>query len=186
MGDLEGALQTASALPAGTEKARALLEIGKAQYKLGNKAEARRILRRASRAAAAEAPRERRGNSNPDWAKSNLLEQIAAEQARAGDSEEVDATLQDVPAGESMMLAGVILAYAEVGDFNRATQMLTQIKKPAANREYSLTRITGLMTKAGNEKGALALANEQSTPALKAHAFLGILEAKLPKQEENE
>jgi hypothetical protein len=38
------------------------------------------------------------------------------------------------------------------------------------------------MTNAGDENGALAIAQEQTSPALKAYALLGILDAKTPEQ----
>ena len=192
MGDLEAALQTATALPPGLDKARALLEIGKAQCKVGDKVGGKKALRRASRIAVpvpsfgADASfRDRSGMAVGDHVKFNVLHQIAVEQARAGDADGASETLEDITSAEQKGLPSFLLATAEGGDLERARQMLPQIKK-MSDRGYVLEGLTRIMSKSVNEKAALALANQQTSPGLKAYAFLGILAGKMPEEGENE
>jgi len=194
LGNLDAALKTVATLKSSFEKAQAYLAIGKAQTELGKKAEARKTLRRAAGAAAAvlsypagslgrNSPNARSGSpvEVPEYRKFNLLSQIAVAQARAGDSEEAAVTLEDITSDEYSGLYLVLQAMAEAGDFENARQMLPKIKK-MAERGYALDDLTRLMTKAGQEKSALALATQQTSPALKAFALLGILAGKTAEQ----
>ena len=102
------------------------------------------------------------------------------EQARVGDSEEAGVTLEDITSEDYKGLDSVLLATAEAGNLDGAKQMLAQIKK-RSSKEYALMGLTRLLTKAGDEVAGLALANQQTSPGMKAYALLGIIDAKMPE-----
>jgi hypothetical protein len=129
--------------------------------------------------------RERTRTEVLDQIRFDVLQQIAEEQARAGDPEGASETLEDITSEEHKRFDLILLAFAEAGDLERAVQMLPQIKKQT-DKGYALERLTRMMTKAGNEKAALALANQQTTSGLKAYALLGMALAKTPEEEEHE
>ena len=135
MGNLEMALQTVATLPAGRDKAAALLEIGKAQCKADNTAEGKKSFRRASRAAIPspsfgnDGTFRERGPAIQDAVRFNALQEIAVEQARVGDSEEAGVTLDDITFEDYKRIDQVLLATAEAGNLEGAKQMLAQIKK---------------------------------------------------------
>jgi hypothetical protein len=83
-------------------------------------------------------------------------------------------------------LAGIAPAQAEAGDVKGALETVARIRDEAS-KAAALDDLTQVLARAGQEKDALALAAEQTSPAVKARALLGVIlgktKAKLPRQE---
>jgi RNA polymerase sigma factor (sigma-70 family) len=191
LGDIEGALQTASAFDSVYDKAKALLEIGTAQTAAGRLADARETLFRA--VCAVEDSRPDTGAGGPtgpsgsrDWAKASTLRQIAEQQAKAGDIKQALRTVESIPANRpdpiarnerDIALAGIVQAQAQAGDVKGGLETLARIKTDE-DKVIALEHLVQAQVNAGDERGALALAARQSAPLLKAHALLAIASGK--------
>ncbi len=189
LGDFPTALQTTIDLTPSIDKAKALFEIAKLQRKAGDGAEARKTLRKASRSAMAYRPLSQRDRRSPGGQagteadihgrRDYLLQMIAREQASIHDLEGAEESLDEITTERLKGTSVTLELKKEAGDFGSAIAMLPQIKK-GAERGKSLETLTKAMTQAGKEEAARALADRQTTPAMKVYALLGILAAKTP------
>jgi hypothetical protein len=194
--DIEGALQTASAIDGEYAKAQALLEVGIAQLKAGKLADARKTLFRAAYAAEDSmrgiSRGGRRGRSRPRVPilpvplpiLGQTLGSIAEEQAKAGDIKKALETVQsiaDSPNARDFALVAIVQAQAQAGDVKGGLDTLERIQDE--NEEaFALQNLVQSLVRAGDEPGALALAARQTSPLLKAHALLAIASVKVQRK----
>jgi tetratricopeptide (TPR) repeat protein len=181
LGDFKEALKTAGNQTSARDKAQSLLAIGAQMLVAGKKEEARQVLRRASRSAeripeqASKIMRSPEGRSRkvgfPQVEKEMLLLEIAQQQARAGDAEGAFETAESLP--PSSNLDWLLIAMAAGGDMDGAVESLAKLTKTEA-KERALEGIARIMTKAGKEQEATALAAKQKSLLLKAYTLLGM------------
>ena len=189
LGDIESALQTASALPSPYDKAKALLEIGRAQVEAGKLADARETLFRGACAVEdsqlgteAGGPAGRSGPS--EHMKSATLRLIAQQQAKAGDIKQALRTVKALPANRhvrDVALFRIVRAQAQAGDVKGGLETLSQIQDDEG-KAIVLEDLVQAQVQAGDERGALALAARQASPLLKAHALLAIASSKIKQK----
>ncbi len=181
LGDFKEALKTAGNLTGARDKAQSLLAIGRQMLVVGKKEEARQVLRRASRSAeripeqASEIRRGPEGRSGrvgfPRTEKPMILFQVAVQQARAGDAEGAFETAESLPSNSDV--DWLLIALAEGGDIDGAVESLGKLRKTEA-KERALEGIANIMTKAGKEQEAAALAAKQKRSLLRAYTLLGM------------
>jgi RNA polymerase sigma factor (sigma-70 family) len=184
LGDIEGALQTASGLDSPREKAKAFLEIGMAQREAGKLADARETLYRAAAAAEDSAPAT---GTNPltgrPWpaesVRGTTMRLIAEQQAKARDIKQALRTVQNMPPNRharQVALARIVQAQAQTRDVKGGLETLALIQEDEL-KAFVLEDVVQAQMKEGNERGARALAVRQTSPLLKAHALLAIASA---------
>jgi hypothetical protein len=82
-------------------------------------------------------------------------------------------------------LAGIAPTQAEAGDLKGALETVTRIRDETS-KAAALDDLAQVLASAGHENEALVLAAQQTSPAVKARALLGVIlgktKAKLPKQ----
>jgi RNA polymerase sigma factor (sigma-70 family) len=197
LGDSSGARQTISAIDSVQDKARALLDIGIAQAQAGKQADARETLLEASHVAQNIMPNENRGDGDgrfvpgrgrdSESAKAATMRRIAQQQAKLGDVKEGLRTAERIPTDNErdIALAALAPAQAKAGNVKAALETVAQIKSEIW-KGLVLEDLVQAQMKAGDERGALAVVAQQTSPALKAHALVGVALAstkqKAPKQ----
>jgi RNA polymerase sigma factor (sigma-70 family) len=191
LGEFDAAQKTADSLTTASDKAEALIDLGSQLLAAGKKEEAKRVLRRAGRSAdriEAQANAIRDGMRSAAFDRSgippssearkrNLLIDIAVQQAKAGDAEGAFETVESLPAGREQGIDRIILALAEGADSKGALESFAKLGT-TEERTHVLEGLARIMTRAGDEPGALALAAKQTSPLLKAYALLGAAEGK--------
>src|SRR5262249_54651940 len=135
LGDIEGALKTASAFDRVYDKAKALLEIGTAQVEAGKLADARETLFRAACAAEDTKPGirgDRLGPSGPsEHVLGTTLRLIAVEQARAGDIKQALRTVKSISGNANardVALIAIVQTQAKAGEVKGGLETLEQIQ----------------------------------------------------------
>jgi hypothetical protein len=188
LGDKSGALVTVANIESGLEKANALMRLGVNRMKAGKPTEAQEMLLAASQAAQGVTPDIRRGGWPTQSEKAALLAHIAREQAKAGDVKGAFRTADSIPTAQAMddALAGIAPAQAEAGDRKGALETVARIRVEGS-KAAALEDVARVLARAGHERDALALAEQQTSPAVKARVLLGVIvgktKATLPKQE---
>ena len=104
---------------------------------------------------------------------------IAREQAAIHDMEGAEESLEVTNTEKLKGIPVLLELKTEASDLESAVSLLAQIKK-GADKGRALEMLTNAMTRAGKEEGARGLVNQQSAPAMKVYALLGILAAKVP------
>jgi hypothetical protein len=108
------------------------------------------------------------------------LGSIGEEQAKAGDIKKALETVQriaDSPNARDVALAAIVQAQACAGDVKGGLETLERILDE--NEEaFALQNIVQSIVRAGDERGALALAARQTSAFLKANALLAIASGK--------
>jgi hypothetical protein len=97
-------------------------------------------------------------------------------------------TANTIPTDQAMddALAGIAPTQGEAGDLKGALETVARIRDETS-KAAALENVTQVLARAGHEKDALDLAAQQTSPAVKARALLGVIlgktKTKLPRQE---
>jgi tetratricopeptide (TPR) repeat protein len=187
LGDTSGALVTAANIESDLRRADVLRHIGVNRMNAGKPTEAREMLLAASQAAQKVIPDTAKGGWATRSAKATTLSWIAHAQAEAGDVKEAFRTANTIPTDQAMddALAWIAPVQAAAGDLKGALETVERIRDETS-KGAALEDLAQVLVRAGREKDALALAAQQTSPAVKARALLGVIlgkTAKLPKQE---
>jgi RNA polymerase sigma factor (sigma-70 family) len=176
LGDKSGALVTVANIESDLEKANALVRMGVNRRKAGKPTEARELLLAAAQAAQRVGPAMGRVAWPSKSEKAAVLTFIAREQARAGDITEAMRTANTIPTDQAMdeALAGIAPAQAEAGDLKGALETVARIRDETS-KGVALEDLAQILTRAGQENEALALAAQETSPAGRTRALLGVM-----------
>jgi RNA polymerase sigma factor (sigma-70 family) len=180
IGDLDEAIQTADTIRHDHQEiAHALIAIGSARMKAGQKDAARETFQRAAEEARAILPRENFANDDPATNTAHTLLMIARAQSDVGEFGPAFENASAIgPADWKFpLLADITTLLAKSGDFKGALARIPSLERDELKSE-TYAGIAAAQAASGDEAGALGWIAELPTPALKARALLGVSEGK--------